>query len=381
MKTKIYWPLALLLAIAGCSRQEYDTSGGVNKEVTLFSEKITVPVGSIGPIQLSEILKVDLLKNLLGDNLRLADDGVIWLESQTELYSVNGYELALKAPNRGEAFTYAAGNQSNSSTGLAGTLSFLGMGIANQHVTMTAYNPIYGEMNLHGDMRVYCRNWKTYEMTYSETKSLEGTVLKSTRNTVTLADFDIPGNDCVGGIELNDLKLDLPAHFEDNLRSNNQNLNFSYTYRGNIVVKGSFSTELPFPVSNLNLPVAKYELHAFDASLILSNTLPIDVTISEITLLNPDGSDNMDVDISGDIHLAAGSLAVPSESDVQLHVQALNGTVPDIAGLSIKLSFQGDPAFESEVLSAHQGISIKSSSVTLTGGITLDLNKKDDEDE
>jgi len=380
MKTKNLCPLALLLAIAGCSRQEYDISNGVNKEVTLFNEQITVPVGSIGPIQLKEIMKLELVTSLVGDNMRIADDGVVWLESQSELYSVNGYALAMKAPRLGEPFTYEAGSASNSSSGLAGTLSFLGLGIANQHVTVKVLNPIMDDTAVHGTLKVFCRNWSTYEQTYSASKSLEGTTLPSSGNPIVLADFDIPGSDCLGGVELQGLKLDLPARLENNVRSSNQNFLFTYTHRGNIAVKGSFSIELPFPLNNLNLPVAQYNLHAFDVAMVLSNTLPIDVTIAEITLLNPDGSDNMDVQISGDIHLAAGSLAVPSESNIQLHVQALEGTVPDIAGLTIKLALQGDPAFESEVLSVNQGISIKSSSVTLSGGITLDLNSHDEDE-
>lgn len=53
MKTltlKLIYFLGAAFLLFGCSGSRYDISDGFNKDITLFSDEISVPVGSIGPV-------------------------------------------------------------------------------------------------------------------------------------------------------------------------------------------------------------------------------------------------------------------------------------------------------------------------------------------
>ncbi len=50
----VLFSLGLLVACKG--KMDYDISEGINREMTLFEDEITVPIGSIGPITIGSTL-------------------------------------------------------------------------------------------------------------------------------------------------------------------------------------------------------------------------------------------------------------------------------------------------------------------------------------
>ena len=135
------------------------------------------------------------------------------------------------------------------------------------------------------------------------------------------------------------------------------------------------------PISNLSAPIGRYKLKKAVAKLELENTLPLDVAIDSIHVLKPvteEGVDpevNTDIVITHPINVAAGSLEKPVVSPVEVQIEALEGTVPDITGLKIFISVKGNDALAATRLSSKQGLYIKSSSVKLVGGITLNSHE------
>jgi hypothetical protein len=58
-----------------------------------------------------------------------------------------------------------------------------------------------------------------------------------------------------------------------------------------------------------------------------------------------------------------------------VNIKALEGTIPDITGVQVELGIKADPGFADTCLSIKQGVSVKSASATLRGGITLGGNE------
>ena len=48
--------LLLLPLIASCGNMDYDISGGVDGEVTLFGDQVSIPLGDIGPVTLKSLI-------------------------------------------------------------------------------------------------------------------------------------------------------------------------------------------------------------------------------------------------------------------------------------------------------------------------------------
>ena len=47
----------MLLCIVSCSgRKDYDINDGLNTEITLFSDEISVPIGTLGPVTLEKLI-------------------------------------------------------------------------------------------------------------------------------------------------------------------------------------------------------------------------------------------------------------------------------------------------------------------------------------
>lgn len=379
MKIRITLSCLLLLLLAACTKPEYGRSGGRDLEMKFFGDSIVVPVGSVGPITLSLVLdKIPLFNGLI----KTEEDGTLFSDEESALYSVNVYEIVSKTPEYTSAFTWDCGTHYGSPASLAAILGYMGFTSLDQTVSFKARNPLYtSSVKLHGNVFIqrYTDMWQAQE-------SLEDKTLisgSSDGGITQLAQFNVSGDACISNIQITDLKLDLPGNPQKDIAySSRQNFEFTSYHKTHLGVGGAFSMSgMGIPISNLSAPIGRYKLKKAVAKLELENTLPLDVAIDSIHVLKPvteEGVDpevNTDIVITHPINVAAGSLEKPVVSPVEVQIEALEGTVPDIPGLKIFISVKGNDALAATRLSSKQGLYIKSSSVKLVGGITLNSHE------
>jgi hypothetical protein len=77
----------------------------------------------------------------------------------------------------------------------------------------------------------------------------------------------------------------------------------------------------------------------------------------------------------GVLVINGGSTTDPGKTPVTLNIKALEGSIPDITGVQVELSIVSAPGYADTRLSVKQGVSVKSASATLRGGITLGANE------
>ena len=370
MRNKILPLLLLVGALAACEHPEYDLSKGVDLTVRLFEDEITVPIGSTAPIT----VKATLGKTSLYEFVKEGDDGLLWAEEESETYAVDIYEILASKPAEvtNAPFTWETGYHYASPASMVSMLAFLGFTSPNQTVTLKAYNPLTKPIGLTGNASVIARNMKTYQQTWAQTQELNET-LESNSNVKTFYTFNVPVDDAVSAITVDKLTLSLPAEPASYLRSKSQpRFILSVQHRANVAVPPTFSMKQALPLTNLNVPLGNFKLRKCVAELTLVNTLPLDVTIHSIQVLQSDGTTVDDnIVISNDIEIGGGSLDAPTESTVRLQVEALTGTIPDITGINIDVTVKGSDTHQKTVLSAKQGLSVKSASAKIVGGITL----------
>ena len=364
---KTFLALAGALVLAGCVNSDYDLPRGilyVDNEIALFRDQITVPIGSVGPLTLDLVLdKIPLFNGLIKTDA----DGFLLAEDETEMYSINVYETMARTQDPTNPYTWDGGMLYGNPSGMALTLGYLGFTCPDQTLTVTATNPLRtNEVALHGKIMAsrYGENAWTFE------QSLEGATMApagADGANLQLAHVEIPGNACISSIQVSDLKMDLPGNPARLLASSSeQNFVFTSIHRSHLAVGSAFSLSPALPLNSISVPLGKFKFKKCVARLELENTLPLDVTIDSIKV-----PDNPDINISGPIHVAAGSLESPTVTPIELKIEALKGTIPDINGIEIQVTVKGDAAYADTRLSAKQGVYVKSSSVTLVGGITL----------
>ena len=280
---------------------------------------------------------------------------------------------AMDIPDPTQPYHWDIGSQSCSIASTAALLRMFNIGFMNQRLSLYATNPITAPLTLNTDIWVRCKD-NSYKETYSKEYKMEDFSLRSSYSATSLFKLDLPVEvtDLVTSVEMNDLTLDLPANAKDQVRpSDDAKFSFYTTFTSNLALSEEFSLSPAFPISELNVPLAKFKLHKCSLAIDLENTLPLDVTIKSIKLRDEKGNEIKDVVFSSDVKIVGGKPDAATVTPVVLEVEALTGTIPDIREVVIDLKLEYSKTAGLVPLSSAMGLSIKSASAKLFGGITL----------
>lgn len=387
MKLRFVTTITLVLCIAACSKKEYDLSDGLNKEMTLFGEEISIPIGSIGPLTLEyamgSIGKIEGLGSIVAEYIKEDPDGTLYLEDKGDIYRNNIYEIEKEMGDVSENRTWSAGDQSGYVGGMVGMLGFINIMPCSQSLTISASNPLRVDVPASCSAAVGCSG--ASGSTSIPLDALNNVTLKK-RTTEEIFSLSFPDDvsSTVSSITLSNLSLEMPANPTSKIadKTGDLFLAFSYYYKCGITVGEKFS----FPLTNIstgqiNLPLSKYELKKCEVELELENTIPMSVTIDNVRVLKPreSKSDEAVVDenitITSGITVAGGSPQKPATTNIKLTVEAASGVIPDIPELLLDLKLNAQPDLGIVPLSTKQGVYVKSSSAKLSGGITIGRNE------
>ena len=392
--THILALLACATAILGCNKHmEYDISEGIDKEITLFEEEISVPLGNAGPIAIQTFLK-DGLAKLFGSSvdqyISIDSEGYLWFVSKENLLNETVYDVDTQITDKTSPYDWNPSGVSASPGGLASMLGMFGMKCVNQKIGIYAINPLSRNITLNSTARISCRNAE-YKTTYTDSAPVKDLVLKRRNDTTLIASFDVPANhlESIGNVTLDDAHISLPDNITGKIHFAEANLFFKIfsDYKTNVAIGEKLTVEkIPISIKKLNLPLSDYRLHKCIVSFDVVSTLPIDVTIVKVEVLEEDvlaeeGEDgeepepvvNENIVVSPNVSIYGGSPDKPATSNVELELESLDGPLPDIKGIKITVSFKAAEGYANTILNANQGLSIKNATATIHGGITIPL--------
>ncbi|MBO4756724.1 MAG: hypothetical protein J5519_08200 [Bacteroidales bacterium] len=383
MKRLHYCLLFILPLVLACGRKEYDISEGFNKDITLFQEGISVPLGSIGPLTLGSVLdmlfQIEDLGPMLAEYLIEGEDGYMKMVDSDNIFKLNVYEMEKELEDPSVPSVYDAGYQSGFIGGLAGTVGFFGLQALNQQVSFTAINPLRDKVPVSCTAEYTCSDLTN--MITGPIDVLESFTIPRSRDIFTVGSFSIPEDVKLplSYMSLEDVMLSLPSNPTERIYNNTGNVFFSldYDFTCTLGVAESFKFPLvDISVGSVNLEIGKYNLSKCNLTVELENTIPMRIAISNVRALKEDGETvNTDIQITSDVVIAGGSFDRPATSQMTLAIESASGTIPDIHGFKVDLELSGEPGLENTAMSARQGFYVKSSSATLSGGITIPLNK------
>jgi len=371
-----------------CSDERYDLSDGINKDITLFEEEISVPVGSIGPITVESTLLKSSLGETFAEFITVDDDGILLIESDNDLYSVNVHRIEAEQDDVSSAFTYEAGDQSTGVYGIAYLLGMLGLQCLEQHMDFYASNPLKVDVPVRTNLVLTCYN-QDYEPVYDSSAALSDNLKKRQSDPYVIYSVDLPADvrDVPEYIGFEALELDMPANPVSRISDDTRSDIFKFYCRHSckIGVSDNFSFPQEVNIEDAGLEIGQYKLSKCDLSIVLENTLPLSVKIDSIRVLKPvpavgEGEEEPEPEcddnivISAPIVIAGGSPENPGVTELKLQIAAKEGTIPDIHGLRIGLEATSQTGCDGVPLAGTQGIYIQSSSAKISGGITIPLN-------
>jgi hypothetical protein len=173
--------------------------------------------------------------------------------------------------------------------------------------------------------------------------------------------------------------LNLPGNMMEKIYSSSSaDFVYSMEYTSHIAVGETLNLPLAmFGLDklsfNFSLPIHAYEFREVEVKLDLENTLPFEVTLSNVQLMTgekPAVDENLQV-YPETLVIQGGSLEKPGVTPITVKLKALEGTVPDITGVKAQLGIDVGRGLAGTVLSLKEGVSVKSASATLRGGVTL----------
>ncbi|MBP5211137.1 MAG: hypothetical protein J6Z27_04810 [Bacteroidales bacterium] len=371
MRTSKILLLLSLLILGGCvGDKEYDLSGGINTEITLFQDEVSLPIGSIGPITIKSVLPA-----AAAEYVTEGEDGLYYMTGKDELYNEVIYQIDDKIEDKSSPFEYHSGNWSRSLPMLPLMLGGMGLWLTNQQVDFYITNPLYNSIKISGLAKLSGSNGLIAEQQIDNV-NVWGSLSKSHLYTLKVTP-DVAGAPFSVAIE--DFTVSLPDNITKKLSYDfADNLICEYEYKASVAVGPEFSLKIELPTIKAAVPFAQFNLHKASVKVVLENTLPLDVSVDYIRVLTGDNPFDYDRDISvtGDIALSAGSVGNPTTNEFTLNVEALKGTIPDITGLVVCITAKGSQSLGVVSVSSDQGVYVKSSSIKLQGGITIPQNEK-----
>ena len=364
--------------LTACSDMRYDISDGFDKDITLFAEEISVPIGSIGPITVESLLLQSTIGKTLAAFITVKEDGSFQLESSNNVFSINVHRMEKEAGDVSHPFTYKAGDRSASVSGIVSMLGFLGLKALEQNVTILAANPLSEQVPFRSTFGLVCKNAAS-EVSYSTSAPLELNLASRTTTPYSIHGFNLPVEvrDLVSEVSLKSLEMDMPDHPVDKI--NDDTLGDVFAFSSKHICKLGVGETFSLPYKHTlkdTIAIGKYQLSECDATIVLENTLPLAVTIKSVKVLKnvETGEVDENITVTPDITIAGGSPDAPGVTNLKLHVAAETGAIPDLHGILIDLVVKAQPGCELVPLSGKQGLYVKSSSAKISGGITIPLN-------
>ena len=355
-------PVALLVA---CDKVDarYDAPDGVNREMTLFSEEFSLPLGSLAPITLRDALnRIDAIAGLI----KTDTEGYLLLSGDKEIASWSVLDIYSMIEDPDQPYVFTPDPESVGLPLVPMMLTLFGFHCPDQSYVFSVKSPLAATVPMTATVGV-----GDYFETFQEVRVKEFELSLGTQR---FGEITLPGvlESEPTSVSLEDFKLYLPENMIDTVVDfANTDFAVSYRFKSRLGLASYLDFPFDYTLQGLQLPIGRYKLHETTVNLEVESTLPVEATVESIHLVDRDENVDENVVFTGDIVIAGGSLNQPVVTPISLTVKALEGTIPDIGNIALSLRLSASSDFVGEPISAAQGIAIKSSGITLRGGITL----------
>ena len=369
-----FFILLLLLAFSACQHREYDTSRGIDKEITLFTDQVSLPLGDIGPISPKQFLSnglPDMIKSFIQED----EQGYLVCQANGSVSSSFVAMISMALPDPAVAADFTLPDYSGEIDTYAGMLATMGFAVSPQVFTLKANNPLTEGVSVSGKLTILGEEDNT--LTTEEFSKVP--VEASTANEVLRVEKT--DGDNFTQFKVENTVLHLPASIMEKDPLNGfGSFSLEYQYKGYLYMKDDFPAALSFDIENLDVPLGQYKVQEARICTEVSNEIPLSLELSSVKLLvkqtDEDGKESLepyeDVSVTPGLTIACGCSGNPVISPLEIVIKAKEGTViPDFSGLQLELKILAPAGVADKRINMNQSVSFKNLRATVSGGITI----------
>ena len=244
------------------------------------------------------------------------------------------------------------------------------MAMSPQSFTLNATNPltegiaVSGKLTLssNGDSTNPAETLATQEFTKSEVgaQSKKQEILR----------VECTEGKAIYNYSLENFVLHLPASFMDlDPDSGMGAFSISYRYKSYISLGNDFPASIPVDIDDLNLKLGQYRVKEATIRTEVANEIPLTLELESVQVTCDDPS--LEVSVTPGLRIASGCSGNPVVSPLEIEIKAVDGTIPDISGLTLNLGIKAPTGIEDKRLGMNQTLYFNNIRVSISGGITF----------
>lgn len=361
---------ALLCAIACSPQDAYDISRGIDGEMTLFTDEVSLPLADIGPLSPKQLLGDVDLGSTLGGLFKEDGEGYLVVEKEETLYNNPVLLLFMGVTDPTQPLDIHIDDFTGYPGAAAESPANLGLTPAMQAFSLYAANPLTEGIAVSGKVTLSTLCSETFDKVHVAAES----------NDFELYHKELDGQGIIDACSLENMTLHLPASFlEKDPLGGFSSITLGYRYKAYLAFGTDLPMQIPIPVNDLDLPLGQYQVKEAVLSTEVSNEIPITLVLEsvEVQVKETDEEGNVktvvceDVSITPGLTIASGCNGAPVVSPLAIRIKAQEGTIPDIAGLQLNLSVKAPTGEGDKRLNMNQSLRFNNLRATVSGGITI----------
>ena len=366
----------LPLAFISCQHQEYDLSRGIDKEITLFSEEVSLPLGNIGPLTPKSLVGKDGLPDMISSFVQEDEDGYLVNMAKGTIYSGAVGIISMSLPDPTLPADVPIPDNNGSIESMAGAMGALGFGLSPQVFTLQARNPLTEEISFSGKLTLSDED--DAPLAAEEFSKVPVAASKADAKVLRI-EKSAAGS--FANYKLENMVLHLPASITEKDPSGGfGSIMLDYQYKGYFFMSADFPMALPLSLDNLNAPLARYKVKEARICMDVSNEIPISLELASVKVLVKQMSEkgrevlvpSEDVTVTPGLKVNSGRSGSPVISPLEIVIQAREGTtIPDISGLELELKILAPDGDGDNRINMNQSVSFNNIRAKVSGGITI----------
>lgn len=373
----LFFGAVLLFCAVSCSQDAYDISRGIDKEITLFTDEVSLPIADIGPLTPKQLLGDAGLPDLIKSMVQEDEQGYLESQSNGTFYSGLVLLLSMSFPDPAQPADIPVSDYSGEIDSSAGALlGALGLGFSPQVFTLTASNPLTEGISVSGKLTLL-----DAEEAVLVSKEFEKIPLGACATNAEILRVEEAFETPIASFRVENMILHLPASIQEKDSLNGfGSFVLGYQHKGYLCMEADFPSPLPFDFEDLNVPLGQYKVNEATIRTEVSNEIPISLELSSVKVLvkqtEEDGREKYvpteDMSITPGLLITSGSSGSPAVSSLEIVIKAKEGlTIPDIQGLELELTLMAPKGEGDKRINLNQSVSFNNLRATVSGGITI----------
>ena len=372
----------VLGALWSCENKDYDVSEGIDSEITLFSDQVSLPVGSIGPITPKQFWDtesdiLDMIKEYITED----EEGYLVVQEDISTDPQYALLLASTLPDQLAPADIPFADFQGSVEEKTYMVTMFALAPSRQVITLTAANPLTEDIAFSGKMSVTSLEGDEDPSETLFSQDFSHVTVPAGAEAAEILRLDRSDWKPVSGLNLENLVLHLPASFLTKDPTGGLGaFSFAYHFKSYISLEDDFPMGIPVELNDLNLELAKYNVKEARIRVEVSNEIPVTLELESVEVCVNETDDKGKVSavptdkvsVTQGLSIAAGSTGKPTVTPLEIVIKAEDGTtIPDISALNLSLLVKAPVGVADTRLAVTQRVYFNNIRATVSGGITF----------